>query len=93
MDDFLKIQFVQIAVKEYRIGLVVYDPEKEVVVEMVDLKKNIGKTIQEVIKRYDRERPLPKDVEGQLIFDTERDHYQLINVRWNSVDTAKRKRK
>ena len=41
------------------------------------------KNIQEMIKRYAQERPLPENVEGQTVFDTERDHYQLVNVGWN----------
>jgi len=40
-------------------------------------------TIQEIIKKYAKEKPLPKDVEGQTIFDKESDHYQLLNVGWN----------
>ncbi|QTA81317.1 XisH protein domain-conaining protein [Desulfonema limicola] len=39
-------------------------------------------TIQEIIKKYANEKPLPKDVEGQTIFDKESDHYQLLNVGW-----------
>jgi hypothetical protein len=46
--------------------------------------KNYKNNIQEVIKRYAKERPLPQNVESQLIFDTERDHYQLVNVGWDN---------
>lgn len=46
--------------------------------------KNYQNNIQEVIKRYAKERPLPQNVESQLIFDTERDHYQLVNVGWDN---------
>ncbi len=46
--------------------------------------KDYKKNIQEVIRRYAKERPLPKNVESQLIFDTERDHYQLVNVGWDN---------
>ncbi len=49
---------------------------------MADIK-NYKNNIQEVIRRYANERPLPANVESQLVFDTERDHYQLVNVGWN----------
>ena len=48
---------------------------------MGDIEK-YRKNIQEIIKRYAESRPLPPDVEGQTIFDTERDHYQLVNAGW-----------
>ena len=35
--------------------------------------------VQDVLKQ--RVYPKP-DVEGQIIFDSERDHYQLVNVGW-----------
>lgn len=35
--------------------------------------------VQEVLRSRVYSWP---DVEGQLIFDTERDHYQLVNVGW-----------
>lgn len=46
--------------------------------------KNYKNNIQEIIRRYANERPLPKNIESQLIFDTERDHYQLVNVGWDN---------
>lgn len=46
--------------------------------------KNYKNNIQEVIRRYANERPLPVNVESQLVFDTERDHYQLVNVGWDN---------
>ncbi len=45
--------------------------------------ENYRNSIKKIITRYAKERPLPKDVEGQTIFDIERDHYQLLNVGWN----------
>ncbi|MDM8516508.1 XisI protein [Desulfobacterales bacterium HSG16] len=50
---------------------------------MGDIEK-YRKNIQKIIKRYAKERPLPKNIEGQTIFDTERDHYQLLNVGWDN---------
>ena len=46
--------------------------------------KSYKNNIQEVIKRYAKARPLPENVESQLVFDTERDHYQLVNVGWDN---------
>jgi hypothetical protein len=50
---------------------------------MGDLNK-YRQNVQEIIKRYAESRPLPADIEGQVVFDTARDHYQLINVGWNN---------
>ncbi len=41
-------------------------------------------SIQEIIRRYAEERSLPEDIEGQMIFDREGDHYQLIHVGWHN---------
>ena len=30
-ESFFRIQFVQLVIKEYRIGLIIYDPEEEVI--------------------------------------------------------------
>ncbi len=40
-------------------------------------------SIQEIIRRYAEERRLPEDIEGQMVFDTKGDHYQLIHVGWH----------
>ena len=40
--------------------------------------------IQEVIKRHGSYQPVYGDVETQLIFDTERDHYQLVHAGWHN---------
>ncbi len=50
---------------------------------MADIK-NYKKNVREIITRYAEERPLPGNVESQMIFDTERDHYQLVNVGWDN---------
>ena len=50
---------------------------------MVNIDK-YRNTIQRVIKQYADERPLPNNIEKQTVFDTERDHYQLIHVGWNN---------
>ncbi len=50
---------------------------------MADIKK-YKNSVREIISRYAKERTLPEDVESQLIFDTERDHYQLVHVGWDN---------
>jgi len=49
---------------------------------MSDIEK-YRKEVKEIIRQYAKERPLPENVEAQLIFDTEEDHYQLVHVGWN----------
>ncbi len=38
--------------------------------------------IQEVIRRHSAHQPAYGEVELQLIFDTEHDHYQLVHAGW-----------
>src|SRR5215470_6946607 len=38
--------------------------------------------IQAVIRRHGSHQPAYGEVELQLIFDTERDHYQLVHAGW-----------
>ncbi len=40
--------------------------------------------IQEVIKRHGSYQPVYGDIETQLIFDMERDHYQLVHAGWHN---------
>ena len=39
--------------------------------------------IQKLIKEYARHKPAYGEVEVELIFDTERDHYQVVHAGWN----------
>ena len=41
------------------------------------------KYIQEVIRRHSRYKPAYGEVELQAIFDTERNHYQLVHAGWH----------
>ena len=41
--------------------------------------------IQELLTEYARDDRLEEGVETQLIFDTQRDHYQWSNVGWNGL--------
>jgi hypothetical protein len=38
--------------------------------------------IKQLISEYGQHTPSSGDVEVELIFDTEHDHYQLVNVGW-----------
>jgi hypothetical protein len=40
--------------------------------------------IKKLIVDYVNEAPTRDDVERQMIFDTEHDHYQLVNVGWRN---------
>ncbi|HLP92248.1 MAG TPA: XisI protein [Nostocaceae cyanobacterium] len=39
--------------------------------------------IENILKEYSQYKPSYGDVELQLLFDQERDHYQLMSVGWN----------
>ena len=39
--------------------------------------------VQQLIKEYTKYHPAYGDIEVETIFDTQRDHYQLINIGWN----------
>jgi len=38
--------------------------------------------IKELLSEYSRYKPSYGDIEVELIFDTEHDHYQVVNVGW-----------
>jgi len=39
--------------------------------------------VQQLIKQYGDYKPAFGDIEVETVFDTERDHYELINVGWH----------
>ena len=41
--------------------------------------------IQELLTEYARDNRLEEGIETQLVFDTQRDHYQWSNVGWNGL--------
>jgi hypothetical protein len=41
--------------------------------------------VKHVLTEYSQYRPAYGDVSMQLLFDTERDHYQLMSVGWNGL--------
>lgn len=40
--------------------------------------------VKELLNKYTQYKPSYGDVEVEQIFDTERDHYQIISVGWNN---------
>lgn len=44
------------------------------------------KYIQELLTKYASYKPSQEDVEEQLIFDTVRDHYQILDIGWDGYD-------
>lgn len=42
--------------------------------------------IQELLTKYANYKPSEEDVEEQLIFDTVRDHYQILDIGWDGYD-------
>lgn len=44
------------------------------------------KYIQELLTKYASYKPSEEDVEEQLIFDTVRDHYQILDIGWDGYD-------
>lgn len=40
------------------------------------------KYVKEVIRRHSEYNAVPEETETQLIFDTDRDHYQLVHAGW-----------
>lgn len=41
--------------------------------------------IQILLTNYSKDDPSHKELEVQLIFDTERDHYQWMNIGWENL--------
>jgi hypothetical protein len=48
----------------------------------MDRIKQYRELVQGLLQQYLAQRPQAEDIETQLIADTERDHYQLVNVGW-----------
>ncbi|MEH2030213.1 MAG: XisI protein [Nostoc sp.] len=42
--------------------------------------------IQNLLTKYGSYKPSEEDVEIQLIFDTVRDHYQILEIGWDGYD-------
>lgn len=40
------------------------------------------KSIQELLREYSQNKPAYGEIEVQTIFDTERDHYQIVYIGW-----------
>lgn len=39
--------------------------------------------VQQMLLEYGKHKPAYGDIEVETIFDTERDHYQIVHVGWN----------
>ncbi|HAJ61489.1 MAG TPA: XisI protein [Cyanobacteria bacterium UBA8543] len=39
--------------------------------------------VQQMLLEYSKHKPSHGDIEVETIFDTERDHYQIVHVGWN----------
>ena len=42
--------------------------------------------VQQILQKYDKHKPAYGDIDVEKIFDTERDHYQIIHVGWEGDD-------
>ncbi|MBD2139288.1 XisI protein [Anabaena sp. FACHB-1237] len=42
--------------------------------------------VQETLKEYGQAQPAYSNIEVETIFDTERDHYQIVHVGWEGQD-------
>ncbi|MBD2441154.1 XisI protein [Nostoc sp. FACHB-110] len=42
--------------------------------------------IQSLLTQYGSYKPLEENIEVQLIFDTVRDHYQILDIGWDGYD-------
>lgn len=40
--------------------------------------------IQNLLTKYSEIKSINEDVEAQIIFDSERDHYQLVHAGWSN---------
>jgi hypothetical protein len=44
------------------------------------------KIIQQILQNYSQQKPDNGNIEVENIFDTERDHYQIVHVGWEGQD-------
>jgi XisI protein len=42
--------------------------------------------IQQILQEYSEQKPAYGNIEVETIFDTERDHYQIVHVGWEGQD-------
>ena len=42
--------------------------------------------IQQILQEYSNQKPACGNIEVETIFDTERDHYQIVHVGWEGQD-------
>lgn len=46
--------------------------------------ENYRQIIQDILREHASYKSINEDVEPQIVFDTERNHYQLIHVGWSN---------
>jgi hypothetical protein len=46
--------------------------------------KHYRQLVQQLLTQYAQIKPAYGEIERQVLFDTERDHYQLVNTGWES---------
>ncbi|MGK7946110.1 MAG: element excision factor XisI family protein [Microcystaceae cyanobacterium] len=56
----------------------------------MDKIEQYRKLIQDLLTNYSQDDESNHNVEVQLIFDTERDHYQWMNVDWQELNRVYR---
>ena len=80
-DSFFCRSLPQAAVAEYQLKLLVYDPINEVIT--MDRLTQYREAVRTLLTQYSQDKPANGEIEVQLLFDTERDHYQLVDLGWD----------
>jgi XisI protein len=52
----------------------------------VDRLEHYREAIQKLLEQYSQFKTQDEDIENELFFDTNRDHYQLMSVGWNGLE-------
>ncbi|MEA5495680.1 XisI protein [Limnoraphis robusta Tam1] len=52
----------------------------------MDKVEKYRQIIQKILTKYSNYQPVEEGIETQLIFDTEREHYQLLELGWEDYD-------
>jgi hypothetical protein len=52
----------------------------------VDRLEHYRKAIQKLLEQYSQFKAQDEEIENELFFDTNRDHYQLMSVGWNGLE-------
>lgn len=52
----------------------------------MDKIKKYRHLIQELLSEYASYSGIPREIETQIIFDTVRNHYQIVNIGWHDLE-------